>query len=243
MNSAGKNGLRGIAGLAAVFVALWIDLFIPLDPTAPLSIPWFLLSGVKGAVRTAILLAAMKFGPAAETACPGKATASPSPETTGAAEPAPGRPPSNRISPRASELLDALAIAASTIALALGFALLFSALGIVNPVLAEGPAGRKTAASFAAIAFSCLGTGYSEELFFRFFAYRRFLKSGLPAMAAAIACSLLFGASHARQGIPGMITAFALGMVFSLFRMKGNSLHSLALAHAAYDFAIIAAFA
>jgi uncharacterized protein len=131
--------------------------------------------------------------------------------------------------------------AAGALALALPLALLFSTLGITNPLmtgLARGE-GRSLALVPLFLA-SSMATGYAEELFFRSYLMRRLDRAGLPPIWSAIASSLLFGGAHGAQGAAGMAATFLVGLWFSWRWRKGGGIHEIALGHGLYDAVVFA---
>jgi membrane protease YdiL (CAAX protease family) len=88
---------------------------------------------------------------------------------------------------------------------------------------------------------ACLGTGYSEELFFRFFAVGALGKAGFPQSVAYLLSSLIFALAHLGQGVYGAVMAGIFALVFSFCRIRGAKLHALALGHAVYDLAVFIA--
>ena len=87
----------------------------------------------------------------------------------------------------------------------------------------------------------CLVVGYREELFFRSYLNLRLQELGLKAKWACILSAFLFGLAHLTQGYLAGLAAFLLGLVFSYIFQTTKDLHSIALAHAFYNFLILAA--
>jgi uncharacterized protein len=86
----------------------------------------------------------------------------------------------------------------------------------------------------------CLVTGYVEELFFRAYLLTVLETSGVPAVSAVAASSLLFAAGHLYQDIPGFIATGLIGVILSLHYLRKRSLHAVAWAHGLYNFANLA---
>jgi hypothetical protein len=146
----------------------------------------------------------------------------------------------NSVLPRAADLANALLVAASAAAVALALALFALLAGATNPLLMTASATLDVK-TIAFMALSSLATGYSEELYFRYFAVSALGRSGFSPRAAALVSALLFGISHASQGALGIVVAGILALAFSLHAAKGRGIHALALGHAFYDFALLIA--
>jgi uncharacterized protein len=119
--------------------------------------------------------------------------------------------------------------------------LLFYAIGMQNPFLAQAGAGaRAGAALLPLILASSLATGYCEELFFRAYLMRRLGQGGLPVAWTAIASSLLFGGGHGYQGIIGLVSGSLLGLFFAWRWHEGKNIHEIAIGHGLFDAVILA---
>ncbi|MBN2655851.1 MAG: CPBP family intramembrane metalloprotease [Spirochaetales bacterium] len=89
------------------------------------------------------------------------------------------------------------------------------------------------------VLISSILTGYSEELFFRSYLFKRLEildKSLLPRM---LPVNLIFAAGHLYEGIPGGINAFILGFYFSFLLVKKKNIHIPALIHGFYNFSAL----
>ena len=85
------------------------------------------------------------------------------------------------------------------------------------------------------LAFSCLGTGYLEESFFRFYLLLK-LEEVIPyRIPKIIFTTLLFALSHAYEGPWGVLNAAFAGLLLSLLFERYRSLHGIAIAHAFYN--------
>ena len=202
----------------AVYAIAWCDLFLPQPPFALFGASWFAFSAAKGTLRCGFILLVMArwrgiggFG-------------------LGAKGPL----------PRASDLANGLLVGATAAAAALILALFAALAGAAYPLFLSASAsiGWKEAALMAA---SCLATGYSEDLYFRYFAVTALGRSGFGPRAAVLVSALLFGGSHTSQGALGIVAASVLALAFSFHAAKGRGIHALALGHALYDFALLAA--
>jgi len=211
--------LKPILLLLAAYGLAWIDLFLPQPQIALFSSSWYVFSAAKSVLRFIFIAILTKawFGSGA----------------SGLSFPC--------LFPQAKDAANGILIAAAAIAVALLFAFLSLFSGARNPLLYPFGGSSRQPLSIFLMMLSSLGIGYSEELFFRFFAVKAFEKSGFSSSGAVLASALLFGASHGSQGVFGMISAAILALLFSFFMMRGKSLHALALGHALYDFAILLA--
>jgi membrane protease YdiL (CAAX protease family) len=102
-----------------------------------------------------------------------------------------------------------------------------------NPVsVVEAPSD---AIGWIAIGLSCMGSGYLEESFFRFYLMQK-TESVIPQKVFRILFStLLFALCHAYEGLWGMVNAVLAGCFLSMLFEKNKSLHGLAWAHALYN--------
>ncbi|HWR12443.1 MAG TPA: CPBP family intramembrane glutamic endopeptidase [Rectinemataceae bacterium] len=211
--------LAPILLLIAVYGIVWIDLFLPQPQTELFSTVWYGFSAAKSALRIVFILLAMRLWLGFEEFNFGI----------------------SGIFPTAKDVANGILVAASAVLVALLFALLALFSGATNPLLSPLAGGGEKPLTLLAMILSSLGIGYSEELFFRFFAVRTLEKACFSASAAILASALIFGVSHGSQGIFGMIGAAMLALIFSFFRTKGKGLHALALGHALYDLVILLA--
>lgn len=205
-----------LPGLA--YVLLWLELFLP-RAESPMDTRWFLVSALKSMARFAIILA-LRGG------FPGKAKL-----------------------PKAKEILDSLRLAALAAALAAAMAVaLYLANGAfgsdsasfgVRDRIGLTPASPSPEAVAASLIW-CLAVGYSEELFFRFFAPDSLVGAGFSPFASQAASAILFGLSHSAQGLSGILLSGILGLGFGLSRLRGTSFHALALGHAVYNALLLA---
>lgn len=219
MEPRNRDRIVPILLLFAVFGLAWIDLFLPRPRVDLFSPLWFGISSAKSLLRIGFIAFVMK-------------------QWLGFGAYALGL---RGILPRSADFANAIMIAAAAILLALCLAALGAVAGASNPLLYPFLGGARTFPALAMMALSSLGIGYSEELFFRYFAVTTLERSGFSSPAAILASALLFGLSHSSQGIFGMIGTGMLAILFSFFKTKGKGLHALALGHALYDFAILLA--
>jgi len=205
--------------LFAVFGIAWIDLFLPRAPIALFSPLWFAISTAKSLLRIGFIALVMKQWLGVEAYDLGLSS----------------------IIPGVKDFANGIMIAAAASFLALGMAALGYIAGASNPLLYPLAGDRLSIAATLAMAASSLGIGYSEELFFRFFAVAALEKADFPPNVAILLSAALFGASHGSQGVFGIIGTGLLAILFSFFRTRGKGLHALALGHALYDFVILLA--
>lgn len=137
------------------------------------------------------------------------------------------------------------ALACSLVALALmsAFLLLIRLLPInhESSLLRSLPYYPQHLAELALALPFCLVIGYREELFFRSYLNLRLQELGFKAKWACLLTALLFGLAHLSQGYLSGFAAFLIGLFFGGVFQTTKDLHSLALAHAFYNFLILAA--
>jgi len=210
----------------AVFGIAWIDLFLPQPRLSLFSEAWYALSTAKSAVRFAFIAFVMHRWLGFEA--------------FGLKKPRPGI---LGCLPSAVDVANGILVAAAAVVFALGLALFSLISKAENPLLSPLQASGRTGLLLFLMAVSSLGIGYSEELFFRFFAVTSLERAGISPALAALGSAIVFGVSHGSQGFLGMTAAAMLALLFSFFRARGKGLHALALGHALYDFVILLAVA
>lgn len=221
------TGLSSFALLAGAYFVTWADLFFPMGPTASFSGQWFCVSTVKNIFRILIVLTLGRYF---------RFESVPSLRSLFPKDPGSTR---SRLFPDAMDMLNGLVIAGAAFGVVLACSLVTLLFHYTNPVLRAMSGIRLTPEVFLGLTFLSFSVGYAEELFFRCFAEESFRDIGLSPFWAMGANSILFGVSHGAQGLGGMVVAALLGLVFSLFRKNGRSLHAIALGHALYDFFIM----
>ena len=103
--------------------------------------------------------------------------------------------------------------------------------------LVEGPAHI---AGWLAMIASCLGTGYLEETYFRYYLLSRLESiSPFPAVRAALS-ALLFAVCHLYYGPGAILNAACAGVFLSFMFIRFKSLPGIALAHACYNMFVYA---
>lgn len=129
-------------------------------------------------------------------------------------------------------------------------ALVFAAITVTGTILSLAaerspiwePAIRWSFSSAGLVPFvivSTLAIGYREELFYRAYLLVRAEEAGLHPAAAIAGSTVLFAIGHLYQGLSAVVIALVIGVVLAaIFRWRG-SLHGIALAHAAYNAAVL----
>jgi membrane protease YdiL (CAAX protease family) len=103
------------------------------------------------------------------------------------------------------------------------------------PPRIEPPA---SASGWIVMFFSCVGTGYLEESYFRFYLLKKLaeITSGMAGMIIRIALSTaLFSICHLYEGPWGITNAALAGTVLSVLFERYGALHGIALAHGGYN--------
>jgi membrane protease YdiL (CAAX protease family) len=99
-----------------------------------------------------------------------------------------------------------------------------------------------TVPAWILLAVSCIGTGYLEESFFRFYLLSKREEFGLGASRMAMVSILLFSLCHVYEGPWGFLNAVLSGAVLAFVFLRYRSLHGIACAHGLYNlFAYIVA--
>lgn len=83
---------------------------------------------------------------------------------------------------------------------------------------------------------SSMITGYSEELFFRSYLYKRLETLEAGKVPTVISANLLFAIGHMYEGPSGGFNAFVMGCFFSLLFIKKRNIHIPAIIHGLYNF-------
>jgi membrane protease YdiL (CAAX protease family) len=124
----------------------------------------------------------------------------------------------------------------SLIAIGLVLSLLISLFsGSPAPPKIESPA---SAPGWIVMFLSCIGTGYLEESYFRFYLLKKMEKitSGTAGMIIRITLSAaLFSVCHLYEGPWGITNAVLAGAVLSVLFERYGSLHGIAWAHGCYN--------
>lgn len=112
--------------------------------------------------------------------------------------------------------------------------------GTGEDLLRPQQVGVNSIAQLPAAFLFCLAVGYREELFFRSFLLTRLTQLGVRPAWAVLGTSLIFGMAHFGQGVIGVLTTFGIGLVFGLVFNAKKDVHAVAIAHAFYNFTLLA---
>ena len=137
---------------------------------------------------------------------------------------------------KSNDLLSFAAGFPGLIIIGLGITLLVSLFpnikGFAPPPKAGAPVN---VAGWIVIIFSCLGTGYLEECYFRYYLLTR-MENSLPRISMRIIFStFLFSICHIYGGPWAVINAILAGALLSVLFIRYRSLHGIAWAHGAYN--------
>ena len=100
---------------------------------------------------------------------------------------------------------------------------------IVPPFMVDA---YQTASSLPALLFAIVVVApIFEEIFFRGFLFQGIRYSRLGPLGAIGITSLVWAAIHLQYGIYGIMTVFALGLLFGIARLKTDSIHLLMVMH------------
>ena len=136
-------------------------------------------------------------------------------------------------------LQDAFPFAAGFPGLVLtGFAVSFLATvfparnSLSPPPKVEAPADI---VGYIVMVISCLGTGYLEESYFRYYLLSRLEGSFPHPVFGIILSTVLFSLCHLYEGPWGIINSVLAGTLLSVLFLRYRSLHGIAWAHGAYN--------
>jgi membrane protease YdiL (CAAX protease family) len=143
------------------------------------------------------------------------------------------RPDENRFKPAVRDIYPFLLGFPCLVLTGLGISLLMSRLSPFSlPPRIEAPSD---ALGWTVMAFSCLGTGYLEESYFRCYLLEK-LESVSPCRWMRIFFSVLFfSLCHIYEGPWGVLNACLAGCILAVLYENFRSLHGIALAHGAYN--------
>jgi len=104
--------------------------------------------------------------------------------------------------------------------------------GLNPPPKVESPAAIT---GWIIMVISCLGTGYLEESYFRYYLLTTLEKALPSAILRVILSTVLFSLCHVYEGPWGILNAVLAGIILSLLFVRFRSLHGIAWAHGAYN--------
>jgi len=104
--------------------------------------------------------------------------------------------------------------------------------GLALPVKVEAPV---SGLGWIVMAFSCLGTGYLEESYFRYYLLTKLEKQQPKVLIRIVFSTILFSLCHIFEGPWGIINAMLAGFFLSWLYDRFRSLHGVAWAHGAYN--------
>jgi hypothetical protein len=87
---------------------------------------------------------------------------------------------------------------------------------------------------------SSLAIAYREEAFFRSYLLTRFEQLSLNPVLAVVLGAGVFTLGHLYQGVGGALVAFLLGLYLGWVYIRRRNVHIVAVAHALYNFAVLA---
>ena len=103
---------------------------------------------------------------------------------------------------------------------------------IPSPPKIEAPVN---AVGWTVLVFSCLGTGYLEESFFRYYLLTKYEKTVPQTAIRVIYSTFLFSLCHIYEGPGGFVNSVLAGILLSTLFIRYRSLHGVAWAHGAYN--------
>jgi membrane protease YdiL (CAAX protease family) len=115
----------------------------------------------------------------------------------------------------------------------LGVSFLMSKVSpIPLPPKVEGPVNVP---GWIAMAFSCLGTGYLEESYFRYYLLTKLEETVSPRWIRVFVSVAFFALCHVYEGPWGILNALLAGTLLAVLYERYKSLHGIALAHGGYN--------
>ena len=138
--------------------------------------------------------------------------------------------------PKTQDLIQFALGLPSLVVIGLGISLLITyfagSSGLSPPPKVEAPVNI---AGWIVLVFSCLGTGYLEESYFRYYLLTR-LAYALPnSLVRILLSTALFAVCHIYEGPWGILNAVLAGALLSAFFIRFRSLHGLAWSHGVYN--------
>lgn len=89
------------------------------------------------------------------------------------------------------------------------------------------------------VLFTCLATGYREELFFRSYLLTRLENAGMERIWSISVSTALFALGHLYQGYLAILIAIITSLYFSLIFLKTKNIHGISVAHGLYNFSAL----
>ena len=113
---------------------------------------------------------------------------------------------------------------------------LFKNLGdIASPPQIQSP---QNLPSWIMVFLSCMGIGYLEESFFRYYLLNK-LEKVIPGKAKRVFCVIiLFSICHIYAGPWSVLNAAIAGLILSIIFLRFKTIHGLAIAHGLYNFLV-----
>ena len=104
--------------------------------------------------------------------------------------------------------------------------------GLNPPEKVEAPAN---ALGWAVMVISCIGTGYLEECYFRYYLLTKLENTHPSPVVRIIFSTFLFSICHIYEGPWGAFNAALAGILLSVIFIRYRSFHGIAWAHGAYN--------
>jgi membrane protease YdiL (CAAX protease family) len=133
-----------------------------------------------------------------------------------------------------TSLLRGLCLAVIALLVTVGLYLLLRQFG----VHLGQDAGNGFHPSLLVVTVSMLRAGVAEEIFYRGFAIERLQSLAGSKLLAGLVPLTIFALAHYRQGLGGIIAAFVLGGLFTVFYMKFRDLLANITGHFLADFVL-----
>ncbi|MDX9899506.1 MAG: CPBP family intramembrane glutamic endopeptidase [Spirochaetia bacterium] len=147
------------------------------------------------------------------------------------------------VRPRANDVIKALVLLVMLILVSRASAILGSWVGLAKSggVAYIRPRNAFESAAFlGASAIFSITVAYREELFYRVYVLSELRRHGARQGAAILVSTLLFATGHAYQGPVGVLSSLMVGTLMAVAATRGFKLHALAMAHATYNFGVLA---
>ena len=143
--------------------------------------------------------------------------------------------------PRKQDLLPFAAGLPGLIIIGVGVSFLVSQFSgitaLVPPPMVEAPGSIP---GWIVMVLSCLGTGYLEESYFRYYLLTWLERYIDKTVFKILFSTALFSLCHIYEGPWGILNAILAGVLLSLLFIRYRSLHGIAWAHGAYNIFVYA---